>query len=237
MGGNVEGIYNKQVKQWQDAMEKTTGYKSRVKPPVPVEVVKQVVLGLPRDNEGYIIRSAILLIAYGGFRQSELMPPTSQSFNKEKHITRRDVILSDSSVKIFIKYGKNYSKYHQGRKAEFAINDNPEFCVVSAIKQMYIMQPTISPDDPLFTFPLDNTAIPVTYLRKKWDMALKALGIDTGVYTLHSIRKTTMTVAYHEGVNEMDIKSYGAWQSNSHRVYIQSRADLAVNKAVSKHYK
>ena len=70
MGGNVEGIYNKQVKQWQDAMEKTTGYKSRVKPPVPVEVVKQVVLGLPRDNEGYIIRSAILLIAYGGFARA-----------------------------------------------------------------------------------------------------------------------------------------------------------------------
>ena len=237
MDGNTAGIYHRSVKQWQEAMEKTTQYASRAKPPVPVDIIKQVVSGFPSNNEGWILRSAVLLIAYGGYRQSELMPPTPKTFNSEKHLTRKDVYLTENSVKISIKHGKNYSKYNQGRVSEFKKNENPEYCVVSALQKLFTMQPTISPEDALFTFPLDNSPVPLTYLRKNWESAIKALGQDPKVFSLHGIRKTTMTVAYHEGVPELDIRSYGAWSSNSHRVYIASRADLAVNAAVSKYYK
>ena len=237
MDGSTVGIYHKSVKRWLEAINKTTTYQSRPKDPVPVSIVKQVVNGFKKDLYGWQMRSAILLIAYGGYMQGEVMPHTPDSFNHECHLTRGDVLLFDDAVKVTIKFGKNYSKFNQGRVSVFYKNENPEYCVVNAVSKLYSLQPTVSPQDPMFKDPVTNLSLPLYTLRKEWEQAIRALGQDPVQYSLHSIRKTTMSLAYYEGVQEHDIRQYGAWQTNTHRTYIKTRAGLAVNAAIRKHYK
>ena len=235
--GNLDGVYHDSVAKWHDALEKTSKFEPNPKEAVPIQVVKDVISLFPQDNIGWILRSAILLMSYGGFRQSEVMPPSIEEFDKEWHITRGDIQVHEKAIKIVIKKGKNLSKYDQRRICVFNKNTTPEYCVVFALNYMYSIQPTVNSDDPLFTYPVDNKPVCLPFLRKKWTEAIVHLKQDPKKYSLHSLRKMNATASYHAGVTEHEIRQFGAWSSSAHRQYISTRADLSVNKAISHYFK
>ena len=236
MRANLDGVYDDYVSKWQDALERTSKFKPNPKEPVPVSIIKEVISSFPNDHEGWIVRAAILLISYGGFRQSEVMPPSVSEFDKEWHLTRGDLVVHPDAIRINIKKGKNLSKFDQHRDCVFQRNTNNEYCVVYAINHMYSIQPTINNEDPLFTFPRDNRPVCLPYLRKRWTDAIKQLKYDHNKYSLHSLRKTNATVSYHAGVPEQEIRQFGAWSSNTHRQYISTRADISVNNALRQQF-
>ena len=51
---------------------------------------------------------------------------------------------------------------------------------------------------------------------------LRILGYDTGLYSLHSLRRGGATVAYSQGVDQLDIKRHGSWSSDCFWKYITS---------------
>ncbi len=238
---NAEGCisitFHASILKWLDAMDKSTDYVSKPKEAVPVHIVKSVISSLSQDNMGWIYRAAILLISYGGFRQSEVMPQSAEKFDHKKHLTRKDLLVHPEAVQITIKNGKNKSKFDQKRVCVFKKNDTSDYCVVFAINMLYNIQPTRYEDEPLFTFPQTNVPVPIYKLRKTWEDALKSLKYDISRYSLHSIRKMNATVSYHSGISEYEIKEFGGWSSSAYRSYIKTRADLSVNAALRHHFK
>ena len=237
MGGNVQGMYSDQVTKWQEALDRMSKFEPNPKEAMPVHMIKNVILCFDTDNIGWILRSAILLLCYGGFRQSEVMPPSPETFDKDWHLTRGDITVHHQAIKIKIKKGKNLSRYDQRRECVFHKNSTDDFCVVYALNYLYRIQPTIQSDDPLFTFPRDNAPVCIPFLRKKWNEALKLLKYDSKKFSLHSLRKANATIAYHQGVSEHEIRQFGAWSSNAHRQYIATRADISVNNAIRSQFK
>ena len=230
-------VYDKRVTMHMEAYDKTKIYTSRVKDAVPIWILKQVITSFPNDTWGWIIKTALLILAYGGFRQGEIMPQSRTSFDHMKHLVRGDVYLTETNMHIKIKDGKNLAQYDKFRACVFARNPCISMCVVHAITNMFMLQPTKTEDQPLFINPENGGPVTVTTLRNVWDQKVKSLGHDNKKFSLHSIRKTMSTVAYHAGVSELEIKSFGAWSSSAYKTYISTRADISVNNALINHYK
>lgn len=218
------------------ALKRNKDYIPRVKIAFPIDDLHRMVIALPQDPLGNILRVAILIMFYAALRQSEVLAPTMSSFDRRKHLTRADVQFSDQAVIIHIKHAKNMQSVYQTKTVRLAAAQNPLLCVVAAIQRMYDVTPTIHPHEPCLMFPTSRRPVSIDYVRRNWKAHLEAHGLVTSALSLHSIRKSAATAAHHQGCGEIDIQQYGGWRSNSHRQYIhtsQSRVNNAITQALN----
>ena len=59
-----------------------------------------------------------------------------------------------------------------------------------------------------------------THIGKSRCLMLHTLGIDTGLYSLHSLCRGGATAAYQAGADQLDIKCHGTWLSDAFWGYI-----------------
>ena len=230
--GSMDLIHEDTVKRHMDGIIRSSNHVPNIKEPVSVTVFKQVILSIKPDPEGWIMRAALLLLIYGGFRQSEILPPTQEKYNSCIHLTRNDVIVSQNQIQVTIKYGKNLFAPEKRRVHIFKPSPNQYMCPVVAINNVLAMVPTMSPTQPMFTFPSTGKPVPATYLAKLWKQSLIQLKQDHTRFSLHSLRKSMVTGSYMWGVPETQIQEYGAWNSSAYKNYLKTNADINVNAAM-----
>ena len=231
--GSLEQIDEDMIRRHKDSILRTSKYTPNIKEPVPITVLKSIMLMLPKDNEGWSIRAALLALIYGGFRQSEILPSAKDKFNPETNLTRADVIVHQDQVQFTIKTGKNLYKPDQKRVHVFHSSSNKDTCIVHAIHMVLMITPTYHRDQPMFSNPKDGSPINVPQLRKVWKQSLITLKQDTTKYSLHSVRKTLATSSYLCGIAETEIKEFGAWSSSAYKRYINTKADININKTMT----
>lgn len=218
------------------ALKRNKDYIPRVKLAFPIQDLHRMVIALPQDPRGTLLRVAILIMFYAALRQSEVLAPTMSSFDRKKHLTRGDVQVCDQAVTIHIKHAKNMQSVYQNKTVRLLAADNPLLCVVAAIRRMYEQTPTLHHHEPCLMFPTSRRPVPVDFVRRNWKSHLEAHSIPTAALSLHSIRKSAATAAHDQGCGEIDIQQYGGWRSNSHRQYIhtsQSRVNRAITYALN----
>ena len=229
--GSLDQLDEDMIKRHKDSIIRTSKHIPNIKEPVPITVLKSIMVILPRDNQGWSIRAAMLALIYGGFRQSEILPASKAKFNPEINLTRGDVIVQKDQIQFTIKTGKNLYKPEQKRVHVFHSSTNKDTCIVHAVHMVIMITPTLSDDQPMFTNP-DGSPINVPQLRKVWKESLITLGHETSKYTLHSVRKTLATSSYLCGISETEIKEFGAWSSSAYKRYINTKADININSAM-----
>ena len=62
--------------------------------------------------------------------------------------------------------------------------------------------------------------VTVAMLAKALVLKFHALGLDTGLYFLHSLRRGGAMAAYRAMADQLDIKQHGIWLSDAFWVYI-----------------
>ena len=62
----------------------------------------------------------------------------------------------------------------------------------------------------------------VTMLARALGIMLQALGLDTGLYSLHSLCKGGTTATYGARANQLDIKRLGIWSSDAFWAYFMA---------------
>ena len=225
---NSDILYDDLIQNALEAISRTTNYKSQAKEPVPIEIVKNVIINIQSDYLGCNLKAALLLIMYGGYRQSEVLPPFSSKFDKDKHLTRGDVVVQNNQVTLIQKHGKNMQQFHKLRSSTFNRSPDINFCVVHAIETVLHIKHTVHPEQPMFMYQ-QGAPIGCNILKATWERVLQKLKIHPKKYSLHSIRKQVCTTAYNNGASEMDIQSFGCWSSRAHRNYIRTNADKKIN--------
>ena len=224
----VDNAYDELVKNALDAVARKSEFQTKAKDPIPLNIVKQIILNIPYDIIGCNLRAALMLLLYGAYRQSEVLPPTASSFDPRKHITRGDIIFNTDHVVVIQKHGKNQQLFNQVRKCIFKPSLKSELCLVTALKTVISLTPTVCAEQPMFA---DGKGMPIPCqtLRSLWDTSLQKMGFPPKQYSLHSIRKGVSSLAYEKGASELDIKSYGCWSSDAYKTYIKTRSDLKIN--------
>ena len=100
--GSMASVDEELIKRHRDSIIRTSKYEPNIKEPVPITILKSIMVMLPRDNEGWTTRAALLALIYGGFRQSEILPQSKKKFDPEINLTRSDVIIQREQIQFTI---------------------------------------------------------------------------------------------------------------------------------------
>lgn len=134
------------------ALKSNKEYIPKVELALPIEDLQRMVVALPQDRPGNIVRVSILIMFYAALHQSEVLPPTMSSFDNRKHLTRGDVKFHDQAVTIHIKHAKNMQSVYENKTVRLHVAHNPLLCVVTALREIWAATPTISQNDPVLCF-------------------------------------------------------------------------------------
>ena len=231
-GGDLAGLSHIRVTRALDAIACNKERPSKEKDAIPVHILRQALQQIPKDPMGDLLRTAILLMFLGALRQSEVAPPTVKGFNPYRHLTRGDMHLG-SQLRIRIKWGKNMQKFDQKKDITLFPTGDSLTCPVRAVKQIMERSQHLPPSAPLLVFPLTDTPVPTSYLRARWGQLMRSIGQNTDLYSLHSLRKASVTTAYGGGCSELEVQRHGGWSSKAHRAYIKTISNRKIGHVLS----
>ena len=107
-----------------------------------------------------------------------------------------------------------------------------EFCPLAALDAMLAGAPRASPHAPLFITRAGHI-LPLGFLKRAWQRAVKAVGLPQERLSLHSLRSGGATAAWGSGaVSELDLMRHGTWTSSAWKGYIRpAQSASMVHKA------
>ena len=231
VGRPTKSTYHPRVIRALQAVLRNKARPQKKKPSVPIEVMKMVLARLTSAPYHVLMRALIIVLYYSGLRQSEVVPPTASVFSPTWHLTRADMVVTTHGVRLQIKAAKNMQRYDQQRSVYLPRVSTEQLCPVRAVAAAITMTPTASPAQPLLTFP-GGRPMMAAYASKTWKDLTTQAGIQPGLYSLHSIRKTAATTAYNAGCSDLQVKAFGGWSSSAFRDYIYTNSSKHVNKTV-----
>ena len=208
-------------------------YQKKEKPAVPLAVIPAALAAIPMTKERNAVIAAIMMMFYGAFRQSEVVPQTVNSFDPQRHLTRQDVTMSGAKMIVVIKAAKNLQRFDQRRTATIYKAHDSSMCLLTAVRAVLRESPTADPLQPMFVFKGSQRPITASYVRAQWNAATKSLNLQDEQYTLHSLRKSAMSAAYDSGLTERHVQHYGRWASSAYRAYIHQSEDNSVSRVVA----
>lgn len=231
--GSIAAFSHPRTERALDTIDRNKSYIPRVKLPIPPDVLKDILLCIPNNSLGCVVRTAMLFIYYGALRQSELMTRTVNSWSPCVQPTHQDCSVCDHQVVLYIKMGKNLQKSGQFRKITLSRADEPSLCPVRGIRAVLALTPTLANNDPLFMFPANRAPLTSVFVQKQLHVTMTNIGMSHMIpyTTLHSLRKATATNAFSSGCSELSIKQYGGWSSSAYQSYI-STSNSHVNRSL-----
>ena len=217
-GGSLDGFNHLRAARALDAVLRRKDHVPVKKVAIPAHTIRTAIQHIPDDHDGLMV---ILLMFYGVLRQSEVAPPSVNKFDPLRHLTRADVSIGDT-VTVRIKAGKNLQRYDQQKTVTLLPTGDSLTCPVAALHRALEATPGLPPSYPLLVFKDKHTPMPTSHLRAVWGRTLTQIGADPTIYSLHSLRKASATLAHSGGCSDLEMQRHGGWTSNAYQTYIQT---------------
>ena len=226
---DVKNFENIRVTRAMDAMLKRKDIDSKAKDMIPLDIFKKIVNSVPIDGLGWNFRAILLVIFFGALRQTEVVPPSVNKFSAARFLTRGDFEFTGENVVITLRWAKNIRSVYKDNKVILTKAQDKRFCPVTAVVKAFKAAPSKNPSDAAFMFPATKTPIPASHVRGQWALYLRKLHIDSKIYSLHSIRKLSASIAFNQGCSVSEIQMFGNWASEACKVYIKHNTKKKVN--------
>lgn len=191
---------------------------TRQRPPIDSSVLKRIVTHW-RDGSNYgpSLAAAAIMMFVTGLRQSNLFPTSKLAFDPTRQLIWADVIWRDDYIKVQIKWGKAQQKTST-RFQKIPRARDATMCLVSALSAIRPRNQRQS--DPIFMFS-DRSPMPISFVSKRWNKAITALGLQSVGFTLHSLRRGGARYLQDMGVDDGVIASHVGWKSSAMYDYIK----------------
>ncbi len=171
-----------------------------------------------QGTQGVVIKTAILIGFYGFLRASNLCPADSSSFDHTRHFAREDVIVTQTGLKLRLKWAKNLQSSIQPHIIPIPAVTPIQVDPLTSFVKMCTAVP-VHDKKPLFML---NQHVPLTVskLRSVFALLCEQIGINPLEFSLHSLRRGGATQAYRQGAQLLDIQRHGAWSSTAFYDYV-----------------
>jgi integrase len=165
---------------------------------------------------------ALFTAAFFSFlRKSNLVAPSSQTFDHNRHLTRNDIKFTASGCFLRLQWSK--TRQHKDGIHIVPLPSIPHspLCAVTAIHHYFTLVPA-SPDAPFFCLPTATGLAPVTasFFTSTLKRLISTLGLAAANYSPHSFRWGGATYAYQAGVPEHLLQLHGDWRSDAYKQYL-----------------
>lgn len=227
----IEAFDHPQVATLMRAIKINKRTPARQVPPVSLQHLKMIMHRLREMDYGHQLAVAVILMFATNFRQSNIAPPSVKKFDHTRHLTREDIRLRQSSVNIYQKWSKTQQQVGMDRWISIPRAASAQLCLVSALTELFLNEPTVRKNQPLLSFD-DGNPMPIPYIYKAFKLALRRAGLGRQPYTLHSLRRGGACFLQKAGVDLPAIATHGGWKSNAIMRYVHQPHRRAAFKAL-----
>ena len=221
-------LNNYQLSCMLRGMRRSLGDSPSRKLPIDTPLLLQILAYLDLTSyEDSNIWAAALLMFYTMLRRANVLT-TRQSFDKSKHLTRKDLIFHPWGVKVVIRWTKTIQFKERTLVIPLARIPNSTLCPVQAIFNAFSKTPKVPLDGPAFVLPHKTGFRPLSpsIFVTRIHHILTSIGLDASNYAGHSFRRGGATWAYKNGVPVDTIRLIGDWKSNAYTSYLQISDEL-----------
>ena len=161
-----------------------------------------------------IFKPLYLLAVFSFLRLSNILPHTTTTFDKTRHLCVADVIFADSKAVIVLKWSKTFQDRVKTTTVNIPSLGASALCPVKALRQMLACIPS-SQDAPLFQIPHGHSYKPLTdsAARKHLKTISTLLALPRPL-TFHDFRRGGASWAFSRGVPVQEIQAQGTWTSD-----------------------
>ena len=223
--------HSHRVKLALDALKQDKSHIPLQRPIISHQMLIRAFKYLARTPNTSQIRLVISILYFTALRQSEVIIHSAKQFDPTRHLTAADIYLHKGQLALFIKHAKNMSGNSQRRTVTLAPTGDPLTCPVTLFKDMTASGYPRDPRLPAFRR-ADHTPLLVSHVTVALRAAIASQGLDSRLYTLHSLRRTATTHAYQAKHTELDIQHSAAWSSTAYLAYIQTDSQSRVNQTL-----
>lgn len=162
------------------------------------------------------------------------MARSSRKFDRTRQLTRGDISVTDSGLRICIKWEKNMQSSLGTQYVVLPYTRDPYFCPVAAFRRMILLSPTSRGRDALIQFK-DANHMPIYFVQKLWNLAVRRIGRDPKKLRMHGLRRGGAThIATSSKGASAQLKSYGRWRSQIYMKYIADPKASHVYQAMAR---
>ena len=183
--------------------------------------IKAILKDNESDYNNILLWAACCLAFFGFLRCGEFTVPSQTEYDKEEHLSLRDIAvdsrLAPSVVIVKIKQSKT-DLFRQGIKLHLG-KTSTDTCPVCAI--LPYLAARGAKHGPLFILD-DGTFLTQQKFAAMVTLTLRRAGIDDKQYATHSFRIGAATTAKGAGISDVHIKMLGRWKSNVYQVYVRT---------------
>ena len=167
--------------------------------------------------------AAYLTAFFTLLRTANLVPPSTATFDPNKHLCRSDLSLHEGGLLLNIKWSKTVQYKERSYQLPVPYIPGHPLCPVTALHSLLRMGPTLPPSTPLFAFPniTGVTILTRHTFTSKLHQHLLCCGFDTAAYSGHSFRRGGASWAFDSGLPGELVQVLGDWKSDSYKLYLE----------------
>ena len=189
---------------------------------ISIDMLIQIVQACDKLRDPVLFKSLYLFSFFSFLRLSNILPHSAATFDVSRHLARGDLIWSQDSCLVLIKWSKTMQQRKEIKSISIPNLGDSCLCPMAALKRMFLAFPA-SKNQPLFVVWSANKLCPLTdsMARKHLKKISGLLNISPAL-TFHAFRRSGTTWAFNKGVSMQQIMKHGTWSSDSVWRYIQS---------------
>lgn len=174
------------------------------------------------DTKDVAFWAACLVAFFSFFRKSNLLTPSVNDFDPDRHLSRHNVFFREDGVLLRISKSKTIQFAERCLDIPLPAIKNSPLCPSQALLLNFKMVPAVQTPSPAFLYRNGEDTIPLTYavFLARLKTVLSIIGFDASLYSGHSFRRGGATFAFQCGVPGELIQSQGDWKSDAYKGYL-----------------
>ncbi len=189
-----------------------------ITPDILLKIKQTIDISLPVQAVFWAIS---ILAFFTMARKSNLVPLTPSTFDKDKQLTRRDIILDDDCLLVRIKWSKTNQFSQKILYVPLMAMPESSLCPVAAYKNMVSLLPGQGVKPAFFIL---KSGKQQPFLYKHFQSMIKTsvekIGLQPHSYSSHSFRRGGATTAFRAKVPPELIQLQGDWASDAYKRYL-----------------
>ena len=215
-------FYDQRIAYFQKSLVLHKPFPANIKKIINIPLLTNIVAVCNTMWMGQVFKSLYLTAFFSFLRISNLVPHTVATFSPIEQLTRGDVFFAPPGVHLLIKWRKTMQMRDTVKILKLPALHNSPLCPVQALKNVFLLSPG-NQDTPLFQVKNDRAQwVPLTdtKTRRKFHQILLRLGFQNSKISLHTFRRSGVTLAFNTNVSIQNIQSHGTWTSDCVWKYI-----------------
>ena len=221
-GARLPNMKDFSIKLVLDGIKRRKPHCVRQALPMTPSILLHLHTYITHQGNGLTVWALFLIAFFLSLCKSNLVPDTTNTFDRNKQLTRSDFILGDRVLLCKIRWSKTIQFGQRVLTLPLFAIPGSTLCPVTAFRHMITEFPTRNGSDPAFQIYHGRKVIPVTYFKFHFYLRrlLQEAGYKSELFSSHSFRRGGASYAFQCSVPDQLIKLQGDWQSDAYQRYL-----------------